>query len=476
MAVNKYVDLNAVKRIRPRFLYSPLLVEGVVNLVAGEGGVGKSTLVLDWVAKASRGLLEGDYKGRPCNILIYSQEDSASLLKSRLEAAGADLDRIIPIYKQDDESVEGVADPYTLPADKGLLEQALTDNSASVLVLDPITSLIAGDSNKRDDVRKSLDPLAALASRLDVTVIGLLHFNKGGGYASDKISGSHAFRDLCRSLILVAKDDGTQERAASIDKSNYSQAVGTSYSFTIADKDLPDDNGETEHIGVVSGWRKSDTSVAEIINRNHDMGGPEGNDCERDLIDYLEQQGGSATKQQVMSDLRPDWSTNQLQHAQQRCSRITSERSGFPPKATWTLTPMASTASMANINDSNGFELASTASTGMIQPTMANTQDRCNSNGFEHENPCFSHISQSSRGIGASQPFKAFDVGAFLSSLPEYANQAPWREYSDNQLHAIRERRSGLWHSKASGELARRAAESNAPAAGADQGESQHRV
>jgi hypothetical protein len=58
---------------------------------------------------------------------------------------------------------------------------------------------------------------------------------------------------------------------------------------------------------------------------------------------------------------------------------------------------------MANINDSNGFELASTASTGMIQQTMANTQERCNSNGSEQENPCFSHISQASRGIVSSR-------------------------------------------------------------------------
>jgi hypothetical protein len=440
MAVNKYVDLNTVKRIRPHFLYSPLLVEGVVNLVAGEGGVGKSTLVLDWVAKASRGLLEGDYKGRPCRILIYSQEDSASLLKSRLEAAGADLDRIIPIYKQDDESMEGVADPYTLPADKGLLEQALTDNSASVLVLDPITSLIAGDSNKRDDVRKSLDPLAALASRLDVTVIGLLHFNKGGGYASDKISGSHAFRDLCRSLILVAKDDGTQERAASIDKSNYSQAVGTSYSFTIADKDLPDDSGETEHIGVVSGWRKSDTSVAQIINRNHAVSEPESNDCERDVIDYLTEQGGSAPKAEVVKALTPDYTRKQIEHARDRNPLIVSSRSGYPAKALWSYVGKLGNPGKPSV--SNGSQLPMFGETEADYPTVGKLSEPRNTNDPSPSDdglPSLPSITEWARGI----------LGSPAPSDEEYQCM------SDEQVDALANAQ-GLYASKAWAERERR--------------------
>ena len=340
MKGNAYVKLSEVMSVRPRFLYDPLLVEGVVNLVAGEGGVGKSTLVLDWMAKATRGRLDGDYKGRPANVLIYSQEDSDSLLKARALAAGADLNRLIPFYKSNaitlpDGSTTEVRSGYTLPDDLGLIEQALTDNSAVALVVDPLTSLVGGDSNKRDDVRKALDPLAALAEKLHVTVIGLLHFNKGGGYQSDKISGSHAFRDLCRSLILVAKDDQNGRRHVTIDKSNYSQAADTSYEFTLSNRDMPDDNGEMNHIGIVTGWETSDTTVGEVINRNHAVSEPESNDCERDVIDYLTERGGSAPKAEVVKALTPDYTRKQIEHARERNKLIVSSRSGYPATAMW---------------------------------------------------------------------------------------------------------------------------------------------
>ena len=84
------------------------------------------------------------------------------------------------------------------------------------------------------DVRRSLDPLAATAQELGIAIIGILHFNKGGGYASDKVSGSHAFRDTVRSLILVAKDDETGECVVTLDKSSYTPQQGASYKYTLA--------------------------------------------------------------------------------------------------------------------------------------------------------------------------------------------------------------------------------------------------
>lgn len=442
---NTYVKLSEVKSTRPRFLYDPLLVEGVVNLIAGDGGVGKSTLVLDWIAKATRGRLEGDYRGRPANVLIYSQEDSDSLLKARALAAGADLKRLIPFYKTDtrtlpDGSTTEMRSGYTFPDDLTLIEQALTDKSAIALVVDPLTSLVGGDSNKRDDVRKALDPLAALAEKLHVTVIGLLHFNKGGGYQSDKISGSHAFRDLCRSLILVAKDDKSGTRYATIDKSNYSQGAGTSYEFNLSNRDMPDDNGEMNHIGVVTGWQVSDKSVGDVINQNHTVPEPEANDCERDVIDYLIEQGGSASKTDVVKALTPDYTRKQIEHARDRNPLIVSSRSGYPAKAMWSYAGNPGNPGKPPV--SNGSQPPMFGETEADYPTVGKPSEPRNTNDPSPSNdglPSLPSITEWTRGI-LSNP---------APSDEEY------RHMSDEQVDALADTQ-GLYASKAWAERERR--------------------
>ena len=456
---NTYVKLSEVKSTRPRFLYDPLLVEGVVNLIAGDGGVGKSTLVLDWIAKATRGRLEGDYRGRPANVLIYSQEDSDSLLKARALAAGADLHRLIPFYKTDtrtlpDGSTTEMRSGYTFPDDLGLIKQALTDNSAAALVVDPLTSLVGGDSNKRDDVRKALDPLAALAEELHVTVIGLLHFNKGGGYQSDKISGSHAFRDLCRSLILVAKDDQSGTRYATIDKSNYSQGAGTSYEFNLSNRDMPDDNGEMNHIGVVTGWQVSDKSVGDVINRNHAVSEPEANDCERDLIAYLREHGGNVPSSQALSDLSSDWTRGQVRHAQQHCKIIKSERSGFPAKSTWSLTDTTHTDRLDRLGqlaDTNGSQALNSDRLDTVSPTVDRLQEPRNINDSNTLNsslpslPSLPSITEWARGIQSHpapsdeeyQCMSDEQVSALANTQGLYASKA-WAERERRSNDGIR--------------------------------------
>lgn len=382
---NTYVDLTNVVMRRPRFLYTPLLPENVICLLAGPSDVGKSTLVLDWIAKATHGRLEGDHKGKPGTILVYSKEDDDSMLKARLTAAGADLKRVVPFYRKEVVTLPGGSSSeqragYQLPDDLPLLETAIIDTKAIALMIDPITDFIGGDSNKRDDVRKALNPLAALAAKHGITVIGLLHFNKGAGYASDKVSGSHAFRDICRSLVLVVKDMETGKRVATLDKSNYTQAADTSYEFTLTDHELTDDDGETLHVGSIGGWQETDTNVGAVISKNYAQAEPEGNQCELDLIDYLSDQKGSAPKSEIIEALKADWTKYQLEHAQQNNPRITSERSGYPARAVWSLVKPAKQAKPANPPISNGSRLAATGETDTVQPTPAKQRNPQNIN------------------------------------------------------------------------------------------------
>ena len=56
-------------------------------------------------------------------------------------------------------------------------------------------SAVAGDSHKNTEVRRALQPIVDLASRLDAAVLGITHFSKGGagGDPAARVVGSVAF-------------------------------------------------------------------------------------------------------------------------------------------------------------------------------------------------------------------------------------------------------------------------------------------
>jgi len=92
--------MSTVKPERVRWLWPGHLPRGKVVDLSGDPGVGKSTLALDIAARVSTGraMPDGAGGGRPRGVLILSAEDGlADTIRPRLEAAGADLDRVIAL-------------------------------------------------------------------------------------------------------------------------------------------------------------------------------------------------------------------------------------------------------------------------------------------------------------------------------------------------------------------------------------------
>ena len=75
-------------------------------MVAGEKGLAKSTLTNAKLAAAvTRGTLAGDLKGTPSDVLIISAEDDwRTVIKPRLVAHGADLERVHQVGVTEEES------------------------------------------------------------------------------------------------------------------------------------------------------------------------------------------------------------------------------------------------------------------------------------------------------------------------------------------------------------------------------------
>ena len=157
-----------VKVERPVFLHNPLVPAKVLTLIAGRAGVSKSTLSIDIAAKATLGKLTGDWNGRPATVAFAAIEDDAGMQKARLQAAGADMTRVLFITVDDTRNGNTVSTGLQLPDDTATLRDTLREHDVKLLIIDPITSCIDGNTDKRDDVRRSLDPLAAIAQELQI--------------------------------------------------------------------------------------------------------------------------------------------------------------------------------------------------------------------------------------------------------------------------------------------------------------------
>lgn len=332
-----------VRTHRQKELLEQKIPLGTLTLVGGYAGEGKSSWLIHVSALGSTGQLPGDLLGECVpSVWVNIEDDPSRVQVPRLRAAGADLEHVHFL------SMESTIDDVTrdtipvLPMDVNAIRHAISGVAARLVVLDPASSLMAGDLNKREDARRSLDALSALAQELDIAIVLVMHLSKGRGRASEKISGSHALRDAVRSVLLIARDDETDNRIITLDKSNYSPHVGRSWAFSMADTEVLTDDGDTMHVGRVIDLGESELSVNEIINRD-----PEGeeqndrNDAQSFILECLnEKEALEAPAGDVLKAGRAaGFSDNDLKDARRRSKnpRIETRKSGFGAGWVWAI-------------------------------------------------------------------------------------------------------------------------------------------
>lgn len=265
--------MSMVKPQRQRFLWNNRAPMGTCTIFAGRGGEGKSTYSLHVAAKLTRGELEGEYMGNPQSVLLIGHEDDlGTIVAPRLIAASANTDLIFSFAVSVNDKEAGLE--YTevpdLSQDMARIRGAVEETGAKLIIVDPLTSMMGGANlDKTSDVRRALNPFMALAGELDVCVIAIMHVRKGAGDTRDLLSGSHAFRDAARSVIMFATDPDTEQRVGSVDKSNYSQATGESFAFNLVSTAV-DAGDEIATVARIHDLGASTISVSDIINREPD--------------------------------------------------------------------------------------------------------------------------------------------------------------------------------------------------------------
>ncbi len=236
------VALTCASSIAPEaisWIWPGWLAAGKLHVLAGMAGTGKTTIALAVAATltASGRWPDGEICRQPADVVMWSGEDDpADTLVPRLMAMGADVARVhlITGTRGDDGKLRGF-DPAS---DMALLESALTKFKPRLLILDPISSAVAGDSHQNTEVRRSLQPIVDLAGNLGCAVLGISHFTKGtaGKDPLERVTGSLAFGAFARlvwATIKPAKDADDQKRRLIRTKSNIGpEGGGFEYDLT----------------------------------------------------------------------------------------------------------------------------------------------------------------------------------------------------------------------------------------------------
>jgi len=222
--------------MRPvKWLLDQRMPLGMLTLLAGREGIGKSLVAYTYAADITHGRMPGTYQGKARAVIVAATEDSwEHTIVPRLVAAGADLARV---YRVDVTTSEGVGSEVVLPRDLAALGNQVTQTGAALILLDPLISRLDSelDTHKDAPTRQALEPLVALAHRTGAAVLGIIHVNKSSSTdALTTVMGSRAFVAVARSVLFVAEDpEDPQVRVLGMPKNNLASTDVGMQTFSI---------------------------------------------------------------------------------------------------------------------------------------------------------------------------------------------------------------------------------------------------
>ena len=241
----KLINMDTVEVEQIEWLLYPFIPYGKVTIIQGDPGEGKTTMVLQIIAKLTRGesILPADstkdkrididsesdmvdaeniennastqHLEAPVNVIYQTAEDGlGDTIKPRLLAAGADCTKVMVI----DDSEQ----PLTMADVR--LEEAIVQTKARMVVLDPIQGFLGSevDMHRANEIRPLMKRIAVLAEKYHCAIILIGHMNKNSnGKSSYRGLGSIDFQATARSVLIVGRlKDNPQIRVMVQDKSS----------------------------------------------------------------------------------------------------------------------------------------------------------------------------------------------------------------------------------------------------------------
>lgn len=219
---------------KTEFVWYPYIPIGDYTVLMADGGTGKTILCCGIIANLSKGeLLPGEViENLPSTTLIISAEDRGELLKKRLSASGADLNKVYIVDCMDSEGLN-FTDKYNEFI--GLIKQ----HNPKLVIIDPWHAFLGADVdiNRVNAVRPVFQSLANIAKTCNCGMILVSHVNKRaqGENANNAATGSTDFINAARSAmrVIFSEEPGEDDvRILIHTKSNYA-AAGKSVKYEI---------------------------------------------------------------------------------------------------------------------------------------------------------------------------------------------------------------------------------------------------
>jgi hypothetical protein len=218
--------LSQVEAKAVNWFWKPYLPFGMLTMLSGDPGVGKSYIALSVAAAITTGRVP--YTGgvvEPGNVVCLTVENSPEyVLRPRYDSLGGDPKRFVILRGAISGKPEKCERRGVTLADVSLLREALERTQARLVLIDPIQSYFGTDvdTHKASETRPILDGLARVAEDSGSCFLLTRHLSKAPtGRAIHRGLGSIDLTGAVRTELLAGRlpDDPTQRALVQI-KSN----------------------------------------------------------------------------------------------------------------------------------------------------------------------------------------------------------------------------------------------------------------
>lgn len=220
------VTMSDVVPEKVEWLWPARIPLGMITMLDGDPGLGKSTVTLDIAARVSQGRsmpLDARGIGQAADVILLTAEDHLSAtVRPRLDAAGAAPHRVHVVQAMPREG-DPDRPPMLVAQDIARLEQIVVAKRDALVIVDPIMAFLDSetDAHRDQDMRAVLRVLAATAARTGAAIVVVRHLRKGAGSALYRGAGTIGIIGAARSALLVAADpDDPAQRVLAASKCN----------------------------------------------------------------------------------------------------------------------------------------------------------------------------------------------------------------------------------------------------------------
>lgn len=273
------------------WLWKDRIAKGKITMFAGEGGIGKSTLLLYLASLITTGgtfpvdkqvFQEGNV------VILSAEDDAADTMVPRLKASKANLERIFFLEGTKKYDLDGneFFSSITLDKDISKIDNMICRiGSVELLIIDPISAYLGEiNDHSNSEVRVMLARLKKIAEKRNCSIILNTHLSKTNGAskssASNRVMGSVAYVNASRSTYLISRDpEDPKNKRLFVPVKNNLAPDGTGFAYKI--KPVISDGFESTTVEFF------DEIVNETANEILDENASENKIAKQEAIEFL---------------------------------------------------------------------------------------------------------------------------------------------------------------------------------------------